>query len=95
MQNTINGKICFVADDTTKGAARRVTAYYNEWKENESGSVDLIKIIYLLKNTVTDHKDHWAGGWESRLWTQCKFLNELGLLSIQQIGKILAINFVN
>lgn len=79
-----NGKFNFEADDKKRGASGRVTEYYNEWKENGPGSIDLNKIIYLLKNTVTDHKDHWAGGWESRLWTQCKFLNELGLVYMEK-----------
>lgn len=78
------GKFYFEADDKSDDAPDRVVKYYNEWFESEPGTVDIEKIIYLLKNTVTDHKDHWAGGWETRLWTQCKFLNELGLVYMEK-----------
>lgn len=78
------GKFFFKADDQSDGAAERVAKYYKEWAENDPGSVSIDKIIYLLKNTVTDHKDHWEGGWETRLWTQCKFLNELGLVYMEK-----------
>ena len=79
-----NGKFHFEADDQSNGAQDRVNKYFNEWANSEPGSVHLDKIIYLLKNTVTDHNDHWDGGWESRLWTQCKFLNELGLVYMEK-----------
>lgn len=79
-----NGKFHFEADDQSNYALERVNNYFNEWENSEPGSVHLDKIIYLLKNTVTDHKDHWDGGWESRLWTQCKFLNELGLVYMEK-----------
>ncbi len=85
------GKFYFEADDQSDDAAERVAKYYKEWKESEHGSVSLDKIIYLLKNTVTDHKDHWEGGWETRLWTQCKFLNELGLVYMEK-GHIVKIS---
>lgn len=79
-----SGKFSFTADDQTAGAADRVRSYFNEWKEHDAGYMPLDRIIYLLKNTVTDHRDHWEGGWESRLWTQCKFLNELGLVYMEK-----------
>lgn len=79
-----DGKFHFEAEDQSEEAADRVRNYYNEWKNNDPGYMDLERIIYLLKNTVTDHKDHWAGGWETRLWTQCKFLNELGLVYMEK-----------
>lgn len=79
-----NGKFYFEADDQSESAAERVSKYYKEWTESKPGSVLLDKIIYLLKNTVTDHKDHWEGGWETRLWTQCKFFNELGLVYMEK-----------
>lgn len=85
------GKFYFEADDQSDDAAERVAKYYKEWKESEPGSVSLDKIVYLLKNTVTDHKDHWEGGWETRLWTQCKFLNELGLVYMEK-GHIIKIS---
>lgn len=78
------GKFYFEADDQSDDAAERVAKYYKEWAESEPGCVSIDKIIYLLKNTVTDHKDHWEGGWETRLWTQCKFLNELGLVYMEK-----------
>lgn len=83
-----DGKFHFEADDQSDEAADRVRNYYNEWKNNDPGYTSLEKIIYLLKNTVTDHKDHWAGGWETRLWTQCKFLNELGLVYMEMDHEI-------
>ncbi|SHM90203.1 AlwI family type II restriction endonuclease [Ruminococcus flavefaciens] len=85
------GKFYFEADDQSDDAAERVAKYYKEWVEGEPGSVSIDKIIYLLKNTVTDHKDHWEGGWETRLWTQCKFLNELGLVYMEK-GHIIKIS---
>ena len=85
------GKFHFKADDQSDDAAERVAKYYKEWVEGEPGSVSIDKIIYLLKNTVTDHKDHWEGGWETRLWTQCKFLNELGLVYMEK-GHIIKIS---
>ena len=85
------GKFAFEAEDQSDDAAERVAKYYKEWAEGEPGSVSIEKIIYLLKNTVTDHKDHWEGGWETRLWTQCKFLNELGLVYMEK-GHIIKIS---
>lgn len=79
-----NGKFFFKAHDQSSRAAERVAKYYKEWTDSEPGSVSIDKIIYLLENTVTDHKDHWEGGWETRLWTQCKFLNELGLVYMEK-----------
>nr|DAR33948.1 MAG TPA: restriction endonuclease [Caudoviricetes sp.] len=79
-----DGKFHFEAEDQSDEAPDKVRNYYNEWKKNDPGCTSLDKIIYLLKNTVTDHKDHWAGGWETRLWTQCKFLNELGLVYMEK-----------
>lgn len=47
------------------------------------------KIVYLLKNTITAHKDKgWNGGWESRIHTQFNFLNELGLVRVIKGEKI-------
>lgn len=83
-----NGKFHFEADDQSDDAPDKVAQYFNDWVKGEPGTVDIEKIIYLLKNTVTDHRDHWEGGWETRLWTQCKFLNELGLVYMEKGEKI-------
>lgn len=43
------GKFYFEADDKSDDAPDRVVKYYNEWFESEPGTVDIEKIIYLLK----------------------------------------------
>ena len=82
------GKFYFKANDQSDDATQRVETYYKEWLNSNPGDIAIEKIIYLLKNTVTDHREHWAGGWETRLWTQCKFLNELGLVYMEKDKKI-------
>lgn len=85
-----NGKFFFKADDQSESAKHKVDKYYEEWKQNTKGSVNIEKIIYLLKNTITAHKEkNWNGGWESRIHTQFNFLNELGFVRVIKGEKIL------
>lgn len=78
-----DGKFHFVADDLSKDAPSRVKNIYAKWNESDPGKVPLNDIIYLLKNTITKHKEaNWNGGWESRIHTQFNFLNELGLVQV-------------
>lgn len=82
-------KFDFIADDQSKSASNRVLLYYNEWVDSNPGEMDIEKIVYLLKNTITAHKDKgWNGGWESRIHTQFNFLNELGLVRVIKGEKI-------
>lgn len=82
-------KFDFIADDQSKSASNRVLLYYNEWVDSNPGEMDIEKIVYLLKNTITAHKDKgWNGGWESRIHTQFNFLNELGLVRVIKGKKI-------
>ncbi len=82
-------KFDFIADDQSKSAPNRVLLYYNEWVDSNPGEMDIEKIVYLLKNTITAHKDRgWNGGWESRIHTQFNFLNELGLVRVIKGEKI-------
>lgn len=61
-----NIKFPFLAADQSPKASNNVDKYYQEWAENEPGETELDKIIYLLKNTITAHKEkNWNGGWES------------------------------
>lgn len=84
-----NGKFNFEADDQSDGAQDKVNRYYNEWLENEANKTDIDKILYLLKNTITKHKEAgYKGGWESRLHTQYNFLNELGFVVVSKDKEI-------
>lgn len=84
-----NKKFSFVAADQSKEAAARVEEIYDQWENGAPGSVPLEKIIYLLENTITAHKDRgWKGGWESRIHTQFNFLNELGFVRVVKGEKI-------
>ena len=84
-----NAKFPFAAADQSPDAKAKVTKYYNEWAEGSAGEVPLDKIIYLLKNTITAHKERgWKGGWESRIHTQFNFLNELGFVRVVKGEKI-------
>ncbi|WP_290034001.1 AlwI family type II restriction endonuclease [Ligilactobacillus cholophilus] len=75
------GKFHFIAKDQSEKASQRVTEIFKRWDENDAGTVSVKDIIYLLENTITKHKEkNWKGGWESRLWTQYRFLNELGFI---------------
>lgn len=86
---TYNGKFNFTADDKSVDAKNKVVKYYNEWAEGGIGEVSIDKIIYLLKNTITSHKEKgWNGGWESRLHTQFNFLNELGFVRVVKGEKV-------
>lgn len=85
-----NIKFHFIADDQSTNAVQKVDSYYKEWANNGPGEVDIERIIYLLKNTITAHKDKgWKGGWESRIHTQFNFLNELGFVRVIKNKKIL------
>lgn len=76
-------KFRFVAADQSSDASRKVDEIYEEWLQGEPGSISLEKIIYLLENTITAHKERgWKGGWESRIHTQFNFLNELGFVRV-------------
>lgn len=78
-----NSKFFFSAEDQSINASENVKKYYKEWEESEPGEMELGKIIYLLKNTITAHKEKgWEGGWESRIHTQFNFLNELGFVRV-------------
>lgn len=84
-----NKKFPFKAEDQSLEASNKVSQYYKEWASNDKGSVSLEKIIYLLKNTITAHKEPgWNGGWESRIHTQFNFLNELGFVRVVKGEKI-------
>lgn len=97
-------KFPFSADDKSVHARRKVDEYYQEWLKSEPGKIELDKIIYLLKNTITAHKEKgWNGGWESRIHTQFNFLNELGFVKvvkgekvrISPNGKLMITGYVN
>lgn len=82
-------KFDFIANDQSIDASNKVSLYYNEWLDSNPGEMNIEKIIYLLKNTITAHKDKgWNGGWESRIHTQFNFLNELGLVRVIKGEKI-------
>lgn len=84
-----NKKFPFVAADQSKEAATKVEEIYDQWVNGVPGSVPLEKIIYLMENTITAHKDRgWKGGWESRIHTQFNFLNELGFVRVVKGEKI-------
>ena len=87
-----NGRFHFVASDQSEGAAAKVEEIYNQWEKSAPGSVPLEDIVYLLKNTITQHKERgWKGGWESRIHTQFNFLNELGFVRVVK-GEIIVIS---
>ena len=82
-------KFDFIANDQSKDAPNKVSLYYNEWLNSNPGEMNIEKIVYLLKNTITAHKDKgWNGGWESRIHTQFNFLNELGLVRVVKGKKV-------
>lgn len=84
-----NEKFRFSAEDQSEIAIEKVSNIYNEWVNGERGTVSREKVIYLLKNTITAHKERgWKGGWESRIHTQYNFLNELGLVRVEKGKKI-------
>lgn len=80
---TYSGKFSFEAVDQSKDAKSNVEQIYTQWEKSAPGSMPLEKIIYLLENTITAHKERgWNGGWESRIHTQFNFLNELGFVQV-------------
>lgn len=99
-----NTKFKFYAYDQSAKASRKVDEYYHQWEKSEAGEIELDKIIYLLKNTITAHKEKgWNGGWESRIHTQFNFLNELGFvqvikgneIKISPNGKLMITSYIN
>ncbi|WP_367293332.1 AlwI family type II restriction endonuclease [Liquorilactobacillus satsumensis] len=84
-----SNKFLFSAEDQSSEANKKVETYYKEWLKGNPGEIKTNKIIYLLKNTITAHKDTgWKGGWESRIHTQFNFLNELGFVRVEKGEKI-------
>ena len=85
-----SSKFKFHAKDQSDKAFENVKKYFFEWLTQNPGETDIEKIVYLLENTITSHKESgWRGGWESRLHTQFNFLNELGLVRVVKSKKIL------
>lgn len=85
-----NGKFEFYADDIDEGAPERVKRYFECWKNTSKedilsgAAIEQEKILYLLKNTITDHNEGaWGGGWASRFYTYYQFIIELGLVFIE------------
>lgn len=84
-----SGKFKFKAEDQSNIAPNKVRGFYEEWKRSKPGEFPLEKMVYLLKNTLTDHKEKgWDGGWQSRIKTQFSFSNELGLVQVFKNKKI-------
>lgn len=85
-----NTKFAFSSEDQSSNASNKVSEYYSEWERSDKGEFDRNKMIYLLKNTITAHKEAgWKGGWESRIHTQFNFLNELGFVRVVKNSEIL------
>lgn len=83
-------KFHFQASDSTIEASLRVSEYFDEWENSEPGEFSRKKMVYLLTNTITAHKEAgWRGGWESRLHTQFNFLNELGFVRVVKNKEII------
>lgn len=82
----------FKADDQSVNAENQVSQYYDEWKDSDpfKNPIDLWKVIYLLKNTITKHQvPGYKFGWESRFQTHISFCNELGFTLIEKGKSIL------
>lgn len=82
----------YMAEDQSDKAAEKVSDYYEEWSNSDpiKNPISLDKVIYLLKNTITSHKE--AGydfGWESRFQTHISFCNELGFTFIEKDKPVL------
>lgn len=76
-------KFSFDAEDQSSNAISKVSRLYQEWLDSSPCEMNLADIRYLLKNTITAHKERgWKGGWESRIHTQYNFLNELGFVHV-------------
>lgn len=99
-----NKKFFFKAKDQSLNAPQRVRYLFKKWFENEKDNCSKEEIIYLLENTITQHKEAgWLGGWESRLHTQFNFLNELGLvfvsknkpIKISEVGRLMISNYLS
>lgn len=90
------GKFEFYANDIDEGASERVINYFECWKNTSKedilsgAAIEQEKILYLLKNTITDHNEGpWGGGWASRFYTYYQFIIELGLVFIEPDKPIL------
>lgn len=85
-----NKKFCFVADDQSDSAEKKVDEYFKEWQESEEGKFPLNKMTYLLKNTTQEFRQDSSmpGGWISRFYTQFVFANELGFIHTEFGEKI-------
>lgn len=88
--NHHKGKFEFWAEDSSAAAPERVNKYFEMWKNStldeilQGKVVEQKYILYLLKNTVTDHNEGpWGGGWSSRFYTYYQFIIELGLVFIE------------
>lgn len=85
-----NEKFQFQASDLSSDAIFKVSKYFDEWLISEPGEFSRDKMLYLLTNTITAHKEAgWRGGWESRLHTQFNFLNELGFVRVVKDKKVI------
>lgn len=92
----------FFAEDQTEGASEKVDRFYSNWKNNKTDSHD--EIVYLLKNTTTDHKvPGYTYGWPTRFQTQTHLINEYGFgfifpnkkIKISEIGNLMITNYSN
>lgn len=97
-------KFKYKAEDQSSAASVKVSQIFELWERSDAGYLDIGEILYLLKNTITKHKEKgWSGGWASRLHTQYNFLNELGLvylkseeqIKISEIAKSMINNYEN
>lgn len=87
-----NGKFKFIAYDLSSTACNKVNKIFDDWEKSSPGEIRREDIVYLLKNTITAHKEkNWNGGWESRLHTQFNFLNELGFVRVVK-GEVVKIS---
>lgn len=73
------------AVDQSPQAAENVSTFFEEWSNSDplKNPISVNKVIYLLKNTITKHKEKgYEPGWESRFQTHISFCNELGFTYI-------------
>lgn len=96
----------YKAEDQSENAALKVSNYYQEWYDSDplKQPITLNKVIYLLNNTITKHKEKgYDYGWESRFDTHISFCNELGFtyvvknqpILISPTGKLLISQYKN
>ena len=90
--NYVSQKRGYYAEDQSPDAPIKVSDYYDEWKKSDplNNPISLEKVVYLLKNTITSHKEAgYEFGWESRFQTHISFCNELGFTYIEKNRPIL------